>query len=84
MFSESCPSFVSTAAGLALVTFAYPQHASNFLADHHIPVGGNSCVCCRGTRHTAPLIKGQRVHASRYTSPLPPFPSFSPLLPPNS
>ena len=88
VLTEFCPSSVGTDAGLALVTFAYPQHASNFLTDHHIPLGGNSCVCCRGTRHTAPLIKGQRVHASRcilassHPSPLSPpplAPNSSPL-----
>ena len=54
-----------SAAGLALVTFAYQQHAQNCLEDHHVPLGRRACGCCRSRRRGAPLLKGQHLHVTR-------------------
>ena len=56
-------------AGVALVTFAYQQHAENCLTDHNgRTVAPRGCCwgCCCQRRRPAPLLKGQRVHVSRF------------------
>ncbi len=59
------------AAGVALVTFAYQQHAENCRLDHNggaaAPRGRCGGCCCR-RRRPAPLLKGQRVHIRRFGS----------------
>ena len=55
--------------GVALVTFAYQQHAENCLRDHNggAPAPRTRCGgCCCTRRRPAPLLKGQRIRVRRF------------------